>query len=139
MPKSIEIDTDFNRKLLNIDDKLLYMITVKDSKILDDHEFDIVKQLVFLRNCKDLEIKIVNKNKFNVFVKKLNKLNRKLKLDYNIFRCVKIPVQHASRVSPIIQAHNKTVVQLKKLAKEMGLKGYSKLNKADLIKFINQF
>ena len=31
-----------------------------------------------------------------------------------------------------------TVVQLRQIAKERGLRGYSKLRKAELIKFINQ-
>ena len=88
--ESVEIDTTFSPKLLKLDDKLLYLIAVKDSKVLDDEDFDFVKRLLFLSNCKELEIEIVDKNSFKELIKKMNKLNIKLKVNYDIFRCIQM-------------------------------------------------
>jgi len=78
LPDSVQIDTEFNRKLSSIDDRVLYIIAVKDSKMLDDKEFDIVKEVVFFRACK--KVKTLNNNQLKTFFKKLINLNIKLKL-----------------------------------------------------------
>ena len=192
IPESVDIDTEFNPKLLNVDDKLLYLIAVKRLNALDDNEFNILKRLVFSRNCKQF-----NKDKLKALSKKVNKLNSNLKVNYInclsdqaekqdkysesslkkltvvqlkslalklnckgkvknkseliqlIISCkpkssLRSPPKTSPRSpSPKVNVtlspvhNNKTVVQLKKLAKDLGLKGYSKLNKAQLINFIN--
>jgi len=78
LPDSVQIDTEFNRKLSSIDDRVLYIIAVKDSKMLDDKEFGIVKEVVFFRACK--KVKTLNNNQLKTFFKKLINLNIKLKL-----------------------------------------------------------
>ena len=81
---TVEIDTDFNPKLFKlskdtpIDDRLLYMIAVKDSNMLGEKEFAIVKEIVFFRTCS--HVKNLNNNELKVFFKKLINLNIKLQL-----------------------------------------------------------
>ena len=81
---TFEIDTDFNPKLFKlskdtpIDDRLLYMIAVKDSNMLGEKEFAIVKEIVFFRTCS--HVKNLNNNELKVFFKKLINLNIKLQL-----------------------------------------------------------
>lgn len=78
LPDSVEIDTEFNGKLTSFDDRVLYMIAVKDSNMLDDKEFDTVKEVVFFRSCE--KVKTFNNNEIKAFFKKLINLNIKLKL-----------------------------------------------------------
>ena len=74
----VEIDTEFNPNLKSNDDKVLYIIAVKDSDILNKKEFDIVKDVVFFGACN--QVKSLSTSELKEFLKKLIKLNIKLKL-----------------------------------------------------------
>jgi hypothetical protein len=74
----VEIDTEFNTNLSSLDDKLLYIIAVKDSNILNEKEFDIVKEIVFLKTCD--QIKNLRNSELKLLFKKLINLNIKLRL-----------------------------------------------------------
>ena len=75
---SVEIDTDFNPNLLSLDDRVLYIISVKDSNILNEKEFSIVKDVVFFGTCN--QVKSMSNSELKEFFKKLIHLNIKLKL-----------------------------------------------------------
>ena len=74
----VEIDTEFNPNLKSLDDRVLYIIAVKDSNILNDKEFSIVKNVVFFGSCN--QVKMLRNSELKEFFKKLIHLNIKLKL-----------------------------------------------------------
>lgn len=76
--KQVEIDTDFNSNLVSLDDRVLYIIAVNDSNILNEKEFSIVKDVVFFGTCN--QVKSMSNRELKEFFKKLIHLNMKLKL-----------------------------------------------------------
>jgi len=79
LSEPVEIDTEFNPNLFNlIDNRVLYMITVKDLNVLDKKEFDIVKEIVFFKSCD--QVKNLKNNELKLLFKKLINLNIKLKM-----------------------------------------------------------
>lgn len=75
---TVEIDTNFNSILTSLDDRVLYIIAVKDSNILNEKEFSIVKDVVFFGTCN--QVKSLSNSELKEFFKKLIHLNIKLKL-----------------------------------------------------------
>lgn len=79
LSEPVEIDTEFDPNLFNlIDNRVLYMITVKDLNVLDKKEFDIVKEIVFFKSCD--QVKNLKNNELKLLFKKLINLNIKLKM-----------------------------------------------------------